>query len=352
MFGLPGVGDDEAVLGKNWKDNATYVLGFPIHYLGTLNSYEYVMQAEGDPAELRQRFHSAYLQAFLAMVMTCVFLRNAAFAAVMVYRRPRLLAGWCCLIQPILGLVFSIGTSALIFPGALPCYQVIFATAIGVSVSPICIGAVLLQKAYIVHDRNKWLLATGIIMIILQSLVVFIAMDSPILMVPDGNCTYHYPRYLPWTKLAFDLPANVVFSAAFLVVVYRQYRIFGSAVWGRLVRNGIQNMCLIVFSNFICIFCAAFEVGGAFAQTFITVDWTIASTLLVHHCQGIRNTTASSEERGPRTVNAIDGFSQIRTAASVLQNTSTDLEPNQWESHETEIRALARRIPDTQHAQS
>ncbi|RKP07538.1 hypothetical protein THASP1DRAFT_24324 [Thamnocephalis sphaerospora] len=148
----------------------------------------------------------------------------------MVRRRPTALATWCCLIQSAAGLVYTVCSLLVTMPGGLSCRQGMWIVGAGLTISPLCVGATLLQKAYLVHERKKWLLAIA-------------------LMAPNAGCFSLYPPYLPWVKIAMDAPINLAFSIAFILVVYRQYRQYGSAAWGRLVRNGIQTMCFVVLAN-------------------------------------------------------------------------------------------------------
>ncbi|RKP05294.1 hypothetical protein THASP1DRAFT_26183 [Thamnocephalis sphaerospora] len=199
-------------------------------------------------------------------------------------------------------------------PSGASCRQVIWSSGIGLVLSPICVSIVLLQKAYIVYDRQRWLLVVGGALLLGQPAITYILWTCPTIIVPSIGCFPVYPPYFPWVKLGLDAPINIFFSIAFLLVVYRQYRQFGSAAWARLMRDGIQTMCLVVFSNVVCMAIAAFEPLGSFSEMFVIIDWVVTSLLLVDHCTKLHATTLSNT---PQTGYILKGFSQIQTAATV-----------------------------------
>ncbi|RKP10275.1 hypothetical protein THASP1DRAFT_27959 [Thamnocephalis sphaerospora] len=274
----------ENLLSSDWKKDATYQWGIPLHPLGELNSPEYILQAQGNLEEMRSRHGNLSMQSMCNVFFFFIFLRNLYLAARITYQRRRMLASWCCILQAAAGLASALSGTTDYLPHGTPCRVTLWVNGVGVAVSALCVGSTLLQKAYLAHQRNKWLLGIGIILLVPQPVFTYMVWTSPGIMTPAGGCLSCYPSYLPWIKLAMDLPINLVFSTAFLTVVYRQYRMYGSKAWARLVRNGIQTMCLVVLSNLICMFGVAFKVVGVYSQFFFIVDWVITSLLLVHHC--------------------------------------------------------------------
>ncbi|RKP06940.1 hypothetical protein THASP1DRAFT_24823 [Thamnocephalis sphaerospora] len=286
----------EGLLEAGWEKNATYQWGIPLHPLGELNTIEYVMSAQGDIPEMRVRARGVFTQLSVNIIANYVFFRNLIISAKMLYRRPHILATWCCLIQALAGVTYTIFALTLTMPGGPSCRVTLWIVGVGLAISPICVSIVLLQKAYIVHARNRHLLIIGSILILPQPFVTYFAWASPATMVPSISCLSYYPSYAPWVKFATDAPINAASSVAFLIVVYRQYRQYGSGAWARLVRNGIQTMCLIVLSNLLCMLCAALEVLGLFSEMFIIMDWILTSLLLVHHCGNLRATASLSNK--------------------------------------------------------
>ncbi|RKP07307.1 hypothetical protein THASP1DRAFT_30880 [Thamnocephalis sphaerospora] len=306
--------DRHNLLEEGWERNATYQWGIPLHPLGELNALDYIMQAKDDLLEMRARNAALCLQSVTSVINTCLFSRNFYLSARMAYQHPRVLAGWCCLVQAAAGIAFTLCSLSVFAIHGPPCRYALWFAGFGMATSAICVGTVLLQKAYLVHNRSKWLLATGIILLLPQPLLTYMIWSSPGIMAPVGGCILYYPPYLPWVKLAMDLPINIVFSVAFIMVVYRQYRRFGSSAWEHLMRNGIQTMCLVVFSNIFCTFAGAFELFQMLSEFFFIFDWSITSILLVHHCTTMRPQTA--EQHRPRTINILHDLLQIKTAVT------------------------------------
>ncbi|RKP07608.1 hypothetical protein THASP1DRAFT_24269 [Thamnocephalis sphaerospora] len=313
--------DRNLLLKDGWEKNATYQWGIALHPLGELNALDYITEAQGDIEEMRARNGSLSLQSAFNVICTYLFVRNLFLAVSMLYKRPKMLAGWCCVLQAIAGLVYSISSLAVYLPDGPSCRIALWLVGVGSSISVLCVGTALLQKAYLVHHRNKWLLGFGIFLLLPQPAFTYMVWNSPGVMSSAGGCLSCYPTYLPWAKLAMDMPINLVFSIAFLMVVYQQYRQFGSAAWKQLVHNGIQTMCLIVFSNIICMFCVAFEVIGIFSEFFFIFDWTITSVLLVHHCTTLRLSKADAHK--PHTQNVVRELANIKTAATQFASKTT-----------------------------
>ncbi|RKP05305.1 hypothetical protein THASP1DRAFT_32860 [Thamnocephalis sphaerospora] len=289
------------LLGEGWEKNAAYLWGIPLHPMGELNSLDYIMLAQGNPEEMRARSGSLSMQLMFNVIFAFIFSRSLYLSIRMTYRRHRMLASWCCVLQAAAGVVYSLSSLAANLPNGPSCRATLWITGVGATISTLCVGSTLLQKAYAAHQRNRWLLVIGIILLLPQPIIIYIAWTSPGLMTSVGGCLSCFPSYLPWVKLAMDLPINMVFSIAFLAVVYRQYRRYGLTAWARLVRNGIQTMCLVVLSNLICTFGVAFEVAGMLSEFFFILDWVVTSVLLVHHCNSMCTATERTvKTRGPR----------------------------------------------------
>ncbi|RKP06727.1 hypothetical protein THASP1DRAFT_25014 [Thamnocephalis sphaerospora] len=311
--GSSGRIDRSQLLKEGWEKNATYLWGIPLHPMGELNAMQFLMEAQGDKEEMRLRRNNMIVETILNVVATYIFAHNALVSLRILRRQKYVLAGWCCLLQAVAGLVYTLPSLYADFPDGPCCRQALWIAGFGISVSTICVGITLLQKAYLVHDKNKWLLTAGTILLFPQPIITYYTWTSPAAMVPSAGCLLLYPPELPWIKLALDAPINIIFSVAFIIVVYRQYHLFGSAAWARLVRDGIQTMCIIVLSNLVCMLCVVFEAAGPFSQLFFVFDWLITSVLLRHHLSTL--CSASSVPHRPTTAHMLQGFSKIATAA-------------------------------------
>jgi hypothetical protein len=304
-------------LREGWdSENAKTVAGIKILPAGETNLVDYIMSTE-DLDEMRLRTKGVLLQLIVDTTVCYIFIRNLILSIRRLYSNPTMLATWCCLIQAAAGIAFSIHAILMALPTGATCRHVIWNVAIGLAVSPVCVGIVLLHKAYLVHDQKLWILIVGSILLLPQIAIPVIIWMSPAGVIPVTGCFSYYPLYFPFLKLALDLPINILFSVAFIIVVYRYYRRFGSSAWGHLMRNGIQIMCLVVFTNVFFMFLAAFEVFGLFSEMMFILDWGITSLLLVYHCGTLKPKNVNLSNQ-PRTRHVMLGFSQIETAPTEL----------------------------------
>ncbi|RKP06918.1 hypothetical protein THASP1DRAFT_21994 [Thamnocephalis sphaerospora] len=317
-----GTFDRDELLKDGWEKDATFQWGIPLHPQGELNAIDYLAQTPASPDEIRTRAFSIFMQLPFPIIINYIFMRNLAVSIRMVYQRPEAFAPWCCLLQASVGVIYTVNALLYAFPGGPSCRHAVWIVGVGITISQLCVGATLLQKAYIVHHRNKRLLVLGITLLLPQPLIIYFVWISPVIMAPPAGCLACYPHYFPWVKFAMDMPINILFSVAFISVVYRQYRQFGTAAWARLVRNGIRTMCLIVISNFVCMICAAFEVLSLLSQMFMLIDWIITSLLMIHHCENMRVSSAATKDSHKADGRGI--FSHIETETSVFERHSSD----------------------------
>ncbi|RKP08313.1 hypothetical protein THASP1DRAFT_23671 [Thamnocephalis sphaerospora] len=327
-------GDDalRAVLGVDWEQNATRLWNIPLHPMGELNTINYMAGAPDTPENTRHRIHGAFMQLPLIPLVTYLFVRGFIISVRMVHRRPAMLAGWCCLVQTFAGVVYGLVGFLFFMPSGITCRHYVWYIGSSVTLSTLCVGITLLQRAYLVHRRSKWLLTAGVLLLIPQPLTVYFVWTSPVIMTPQIGCLSYYPSYFPWIKLGIDLPINVLFSTAFIIVVYRQYRLLGSAAWAHLVRNGIQTMCAIVLSNIICVLGTSLSVFGQLSQMLFVLDWIITSILLVRHCVAMN--AIPSRTAAPRDKAKPAEFAPINAATANAASWSMPVEQSMRASME------------------
>ncbi|RKP05634.1 hypothetical protein THASP1DRAFT_25900 [Thamnocephalis sphaerospora] len=294
--------DRNALLENDWEKNATHRLGIPLHPLGELNAIDYMMHANGDLPAMREQICGLFMQLFVNAVANYVFIRNLV-------------------ISTTFGLAYTICALLYTMPGGPSCRQAVWDIGIGLTISPVCVSLILLQKAYALHRRSRLLLFAGIALLLPQPLVAYYLWSSPVIAIPATACLSFYPTYFPWIKLAMDAPINLMFSIAFITVIYRQYSILGSDAWARLVHSGIRTMCLVVISNIVCMLAAAFEILGPFSEMFLVLDWMATSWLLVDHCASTHSKETASHDL--HTYNIMDEFLQIEAAASAHMPANT-----------------------------
>ncbi|KAI9592260.1 hypothetical protein BDF19DRAFT_450894, partial [Syncephalis fuscata] len=194
------------------------------------------------------------------------------------------------------------------------CRDVLWAIVFGISIVYISNGLILLQKAYLIVCRQKWVLYVGIPSMVPQlAYPIFSVCFTYVTIETEAGCVAHYPPAIIWYWLGITLPLNLLLSAIFCYVSFRQYRTHGSDAWRRLARDGVQAMCLAVLCNIFCWFVIAFQIGGINADLLFPGDWVIVSTILTHHCQNMRQVTNFSHR--PK-ISYLHGSSQIGIASS------------------------------------
>jgi hypothetical protein len=73
--------------------------------------------------------------------------------------------------------------------------------------------------------------------------------------------------------VAINVPFNVLFSTIFCYIAYAQYKLYGSDIWRRLARQGIQTMCLALLCNTVCAAIVVACNDKTDPDMLIAVDW-------------------------------------------------------------------------------
>lgn len=261
-------------LGLDWQQNATHLWGIPLHPKGELDTFNYMSEPLNDINETRKRVIGLQSQTVAILLTTAIFVRNFNVSLRMVVSRTRTISAWCCFVPSTLGMIFGFMVGyAFLFSG-LSCRNTVWLSAFTNTVAITCNSAILLQKAYLVLCKQRWIVILGTIFTLPQiGFLIIVMVCSPITVEPGLGCVLYYPIYLPYYWFFASVPVNLFFSGIFSHVTYRQYRTFGSDAWMYLTRNGIQTMCLAILCNFICGFIILFQVGGNYAIMSYIADW-------------------------------------------------------------------------------
>jgi hypothetical protein len=284
--------DRQSLLEDGWEENADTLLGIKLYPSGEYNAIEFMEKLSGDMEAMYSFYFSTGRQTITNAICTLLFFRNLRISIRMIAMRPNALVGWCCAMQSIVGLIMMFACLSIVFPSGCSCRELTWIGSVCLTISAWCTGSVLLQKAYLVHDRNRWLLTIGIILLLPQMYTCYIFWTTPIIMHPSFSCFMVYSDSFPVIKAAIDIPINVIFSVIFIRVVYQQYRKFGADAWARLAREGIQTMCMVVAVNISCMLIVLFELLGTFSSHFIIIDSIVTSVLLVYHCSTMLETSS------------------------------------------------------------
>ncbi|RKP09726.1 hypothetical protein THASP1DRAFT_28496 [Thamnocephalis sphaerospora] len=283
-----------ATLDPNWRQNATWFGNIPLHPLGEQSFLEFFERTDGSLFDIRERNQAVFRHFIIITVAMIVFVPNLAKSLRLVRARPRTMAPICCLLQSIAGIMCVVATMASVFPGGPSCRMLSWISNSAGRISDVCVSAVLLQKAYLVHRRSRWLLAFIPVIVATPIVLLYFSWASPTIMTPYTGCVFIYDDAYPWMRFGFHAPMNIALTSIFLIVAVRHYRQFGSGAWHRLTRDGILIGLALLLSSLLCTMLITFEVMGVFSILLTSVDWYISSLLLLAHVKGSRKHTSNA----------------------------------------------------------
>ncbi|KAI9593488.1 hypothetical protein BDF19DRAFT_424392 [Syncephalis fuscata] len=269
---------------------------FEYNPLGEISEGDFFMR-HTSLGDAKLRAHSCFAQVVVNVILIAVFTQNTWQAAKLVYLKHTSVASWCCILQALLGLATAVVNITTAFPEGLSCRITIWMASVGIVISNICVNTCLLLKAYVIADRNRFLLAIGSFITLLNPGIVWIVfVDSPVQNTVDSACSVDFPPYFPWFRFVLDISSNSIFSAVFLHVVIKQYRQQGKKCWQKLKSDGLIYLFGVVFSNIFCALLVASQLAGKLGNMFILIDWMLTSFLLIRQHEGMRR--AFSEHDG------------------------------------------------------
>ncbi|KAI9591918.1 hypothetical protein BDF19DRAFT_245595 [Syncephalis fuscata] len=254
-------------------------------HTGELNGYQFIMEAYHDKALFQRRFVAVNFQVFLIITVALLFIRNFYRAICALMMHPYRIASWCCIVMTFVGVLTFI--TPMLFESSFgpTCSTSVIQIAIGLTISTIATNIILFERAYLAHQRNRWLLVIGLVAIVVPPPLYVVSMwFLAIPYISDYvGCYTQNDYWLPYIRLTIDLPPNIIFSVVFLLVVYRRYTTYHEGCWRELARDGIITMLLVVFSNMVCFIFNISNILKEFGNMLYVTDWLITSTLLVEN---------------------------------------------------------------------
>ncbi|RKP05183.1 hypothetical protein THASP1DRAFT_32978 [Thamnocephalis sphaerospora] len=259
---------------------------------GELSVGEFVLAHAGDVSLGRQKFRALGIQLLLCVVIFSLFAQCTIRAGVLLtYSHGRSISVWCCCIQALTGCITALVFLAGSLPNGPSCRVDVWTATIGLTVSSLCIHVVLLEKAYVVCNRDRRLLVIAVLLLLPSVALIYSGIWISYAQVDEqGFCLKIYAPMHPWIKFWLDASVNMVFSSIFLSVILQQYRQFGTRAWGRLSRDGILIMLGIILSNTLAALGASLHLLGPLSQWLYLVDWAVTSILLIHQLAYMRAT--------------------------------------------------------------
>ncbi|KAI9596821.1 hypothetical protein BDF19DRAFT_436918 [Syncephalis fuscata] len=160
-----------------------------------------------------------------------------------------------------------------------------------IPVARACYSMTILQKAYTISRKNRWVLVIGIILTLLQVVLPSALFNIRIIMDTETyrNGSIHYAPFSVLIWYTMSLPVNIFLSSVFSYAAYKQYRKFGSKIWRRLARDGIESICLVILSNTILNVLLYLVKACDLYMFFCFIDCVICSTVLLESCRRTRH---------------------------------------------------------------
>ncbi|KAI8054471.1 hypothetical protein BDF22DRAFT_742399 [Syncephalis plumigaleata] len=302
---------------------------------GTLNGIEY-LENSPDMQILRERSNAVHMQIVSNVMLLMLFLHNTQCSIKMVHLYSNKIAPWCCLISSAIGVIFfGVFTMLHHLPNGPSCIQVIWCSISCLTISTMAVNTVLLERAYLAHCRNRWVLILGVLLIAPAPILIYLNwIANRAIFSHTAACYADYPGYFPYVRAAVDAPPNIVFSLLFITVIYRQYCHYGGRCWARLAHDGILVMMLVITSNLICFIGNVTYVLGETTDYLYVIDWAVTTTLLVKNTKDMSissRSTAPAVEKIP----VQHRIGHVFPASIALTDIETDIETDMFATQKT-----------------
>ncbi|KAI8050209.1 hypothetical protein BDF22DRAFT_696097 [Syncephalis plumigaleata] len=273
-----------------WLTNAKHLWGIPLHPLGEMNMLDYYVN-EYNAGNRGNELAGVRFQIINGAILMYIVLHNTKQAINLLNNRPRAIISWCCFIPCITGILTATIFIMLELGLYFTCRHAVWSLSFGISVSNFCNTMILLQKAYLISCRQKWIIYVSVLPMLLQlSYAICTTFTGHVRILLESGCTVFYSYYTIWYWFAIAFPLNTVFSCIFCYHAYRLYRQYGSDAWKRLTRDGIQTMCLAAICNIVFCFLVISQAFGPRSDLLIPTDWLIVNTMLIRKFNQHRDT--------------------------------------------------------------
>jgi hypothetical protein len=281
---------------------------------GGISGFDYVMNAS-NLDEFKARAFGLFTQLAVIVVATYIFAWGTHRSIINIWHMPYGFISWCCFLQALIGFLSNLINIITKLSSWPICRHQIQINAVGVCMGRMTINALLLAKAYYANEKSRKLLIFGSIAILFESTTAYALLARSSYVLTDfGSCTIRYPEWFPWTYALIDAPIHAVFSIAFIVVVIRYYRRFGSNAWKELRRNSIAFLFSIVLFKLLMLVLVLHEVAGDATGIFGLIEWVVCSCLVIHEHNSIRHALKHTDEE----VKVSDSTS-IRYETSIIE---------------------------------
>jgi hypothetical protein len=258
---------------KNWEDEVTWVGPIPFHPTATRSVYDCMTSEAESFTYFQERFKSAYGYRLPNIFMLAIFILCFRISIRLLIERPRVLAIWACVVDSTGGIIYNTIAISSLFPGGATCQVVGWSSSIGANIGEICISLVLLQKAYLVHNRAGWILAFAPFAVLFPTTIIALVLLGPVVQLPTCHCNSILHPYFPWIRLALHTPLNILFSFIFIVTVYRHFQEHGAEAWKKLGEEGLKTIVALLATNLVALIILTTRMLGPSTMMVLPMDW-------------------------------------------------------------------------------
>ncbi|KAL0135068.1 hypothetical protein V8B55DRAFT_1571292 [Mucor lusitanicus] len=239
---------------------------------------------------------TAFSIMFVSIGMSC-FIWQSITAGQMFYKARKPIVG-LVFAQATLGIVVTFVTLLTSLTPDIDCTFRLLFSVVGVNVADISLQFVLLWKAYLGNNRSKIILGVGCIplLAIAAFIIANMTFGRSISEQGVGLCDTDYPTYIVIAKAAIDCTSNTFLSGCFVLVIYRHYRILGSSIQKTLITEGLIYCFGVCLSNILTGILMAKTVLGGSTPILYTIDWYLASYLIIKQLRSRHKHAGLKEE--------------------------------------------------------
>ncbi|GAN07266.1 hypothetical protein MAM1_0154c06762 [Mucor ambiguus] len=239
---------------------------------------------------------TAFSIMFVSIGMSC-FIWQSITAGQMFYKARKPIIG-IVFAQATLGIVVTFVTLLTSLTPDIDCTFRLLFSVVGVNVADISLQFVLLWKAYLGNNRSKLILGVGCIPLVAIAAFIIANMTfgRSISEQGVGLCDTDYPTYIVIAKAAIDCTSNTFLSGCFVLVIYRHYRILGSSIQKTLITEGLIYCFGVCLSNILTGILMAKTVLGGSTPILYTIDWYLASYLIIKQLRSRHKHTEFKED--------------------------------------------------------
>jgi hypothetical protein len=240
---------------------------------GKLGSYEYMMLAIDHPELMRQRFMISCQQLVIDITIFLLMTHLLIRAIKLVISRPRAVPVWCLIVQCLLGVTFGMVALTTYVPSGAGCATAVWTASSSIIVSGFLVTICLLYQVHYVYSENNYVLYVGIPLGITHMVLCFIVWaPTNVLNTNETGCTMEFVEEFPIIRSTPDILIKLTLSAAFVYIIHKNYKRYGSKCWTMLRRDGIQYASLVILSNLTCAILVICKVSPLYIPAFFLLD--------------------------------------------------------------------------------